>query len=62
MGDESYLTNITEIELNKSNSMFETTKNIDKNLTNYYNLIYQYKNDTYRHQLYIINSFIKIIL
>ena len=63
VGDESYLTNITEIELNKSNSIaFETTKNIDKNLTNYYNLIYQYKNDclqasiVYNKQFYQDNS------
>tara|TARA_Y100000590_G_scaffold466336_1_gene641343 strand:- start:2180 stop:4753 length:2574 start_codon:yes stop_codon:yes gene_type:complete len=46
IGDESYLTNLTQLEINKSNSIaFETTKNIDKNLTNYYNLIYEYKND-----------------
>ena len=46
VGDESYLTNFTELKLNKSNSLaFETTKNIDKDLTDYYNLIYEYKND-----------------
>ena len=46
IGDESYLNNFTEFELNRSNSLaFETSKNIDKNLTNYYNLIYSYKND-----------------
>ena len=40
------LNNLTEFEINKSNLLaFETNKNIDKNLTNYYNLIYQYKND-----------------
>tara|TARA_Y100000590_G_scaffold331042_1_gene376127 strand:- start:7716 stop:10292 length:2577 start_codon:yes stop_codon:yes gene_type:complete len=46
IGDESYLNNYTQLELNKSNSIaFETDKNLDKNLTNYYNLIYKYKND-----------------
>ncbi len=46
IGDESYLKNYTQLEINKSNSIaFETSKNIDKNLTNYYDLIYKYKND-----------------
>ena len=46
IGDESYLINKTNINLNKSNSFaFETNKNLDKNLTDYYNLIYKYKND-----------------
>ena len=46
IGDESYLNNLTEVEIDNSNSIaFETNRNIDKNLTNYYNLIYQYKND-----------------
>ena len=46
IGDESYLNNFTELQINKSSSLaFETNKNIDKNLTNYYNLIYEYKND-----------------
>ena len=46
IGDESYLNNFTEFELNRTNSLaFETSKNIDQNLTNYYNLIYSYKND-----------------
>ena len=46
IGDESYLSNLTELEVNKSNTLsFETNKNLDKNLTNYYNLIYKYKND-----------------
>ena len=49
IGDESYLNNYTELEINKSSLIaFETNKNIDKNLTNYYNLIYQYKNDCLR--------------
>ena len=46
IGDESYLKNSTELQINKTNSLsFETNKNIDKNLTDYYNLIYKYKND-----------------
>ena len=46
IGDESYLNNFTNLNLNNSNSIaFEINKNVDKNLTNYYNLIYAYKND-----------------
>ena len=36
VGDESYLTNNTQLQLNNQNSIeFETTKNIDKDLTDY---------------------------
>ncbi len=46
IGDESYLTNSTYLSINKSNSLgFETSRNMDQDLTNYYNLIYKYKND-----------------
>jgi len=46
IGDESYLINLTEFEIDKSNLIaFETNKNLDKNITDYYNLIYTYKND-----------------
>ena len=46
IGDESYLINLTEFEIDKSNQIaFETNKNLDKNITDYYNLIYTYKND-----------------
>ncbi len=46
IGEESYLTNSTYLKINKSNSLtFETSRNLDKNLTDYYNLIYKYKND-----------------
>ena len=46
IGDESYLTNFTKFELNKSNALFyEINQNIDKNITDYYNLIYEYQND-----------------
>ena len=44
VGDESYLNNHTQLKLNKSNSLaFETNRNMDKNLTNYYNLIINIK-------------------
>ena len=46
IGEESYLTNSTYLKINKSNSLtFETSRNLDKNLTDYYNLIYKYNND-----------------
>ncbi len=49
VGDESYLNNYTQLKLDKSNSIaFETNRNIDKNLTNYFNLIYEYQNDCLR--------------
>ena len=46
IGDESYFINYTDLKIDKSNSLgLETSRNMDKNLTNYYNLIYKYKND-----------------
>tara|TARA_Y100000590_G_scaffold329701_1_gene374422 strand:+ start:2227 stop:4797 length:2571 start_codon:yes stop_codon:yes gene_type:complete len=46
IGDESYLTYLAQLDLDRSNSIaLETNKNLDKNLTNYYNIIYEYKND-----------------
>ena len=42
----SYLTNTTTYNLNNSNSVkFSTRENKSSNLTEYYNLIYEYKND-----------------
>ena len=42
----SYLLNTTKYELNKSNNIsFSTRENKTSNLTEYYNLMYQYKND-----------------
>ena len=42
----SYLTNTTTYNLNKSNKIeFSTRENKSSNLTEYYNLIYEYKND-----------------
>ena len=46
IGSESYLSNKTIFNLNNNNSIeFSTRKNKEKDLTEYYNLIYQYKND-----------------
>ena len=46
LNENSYLANTTKfiIDDNKSIS-FETSKNLDQNITSYYNLIYQYEND-----------------
>tara|TARA_B100000575_G_C23132566_1_gene657224 strand:+ start:37 stop:2421 length:2385 start_codon:yes stop_codon:yes gene_type:complete len=42
----SYLTNTTKYSLNKANSVsFSTRENKSSNLTEYYNLMYEYKND-----------------
>ena len=46
IGNKSYITNKSKIAFDKNNFLsFETSKNLDKNLTDYYNLIYEYKND-----------------
>ena len=43
---KSYISNTTNLKLDSNNSLeFRTNKNLDKNLTEYYDLIYQYKND-----------------
>ena len=43
---ESYLSNKTAYNFRKSNSfIFETRKNKETNVTEFYNLMYQYKND-----------------
>ncbi len=60
VGDESYLNNSTDYIIDKSNSLsFETNKNLDKNLTNYYNLIYKYKNDCLEASLIYNKQFYK---
>ncbi len=42
----SYLTNETTLNLDENNSLsFSTRENKEKNLTEYYNFMYQYKND-----------------
>ncbi len=43
---KSYLTNTTKLSLNDSNSIqFSTRENKSSNLTEYYNMMYEYKND-----------------
>lgn len=46
IGNKSYITNKSKLAFDKNNFIsFETSKNLDKNITDYYNLIYEYKND-----------------
>ncbi len=46
MGSKSYISNKTTLNLDNNNSIsFKTNKDLDKNITEYYNLIYEYKND-----------------
>ena len=46
MGDDNIFENSTKYELNKDNSIsFNTRRNRKLNLTEYYNLVYEYKND-----------------
>ena len=46
LGSESYLTNNIGYDFNESNKLkFKTRKNKKTNLTEFYNLIYEYKND-----------------
>ena len=46
MGDESIFENITTYNFNENNSLnFSTRRNRKINLTEYYNLVYEYKND-----------------
>ena len=46
IGNESYISNKTSYNFNKNNSLgFSTRKNKKTNLTEFYNLIYEYKND-----------------
>jgi LPS-assembly protein len=43
---DSYLKNNTKFSFDSNNSIgFGTSKNLDKDITNYYNLIYEYEND-----------------
>jgi len=49
LGDESYLTNKTTIGLNDNSSLtFNTRRNKKLNVNEYYNLIYEYRNDCLR--------------
>ena len=46
LGSESYVSNNTTLDINDNNSLiFKTRENKQKDLVEYYNLIYQYKND-----------------
>ena len=46
IGNESYISNKTSYNFNETNSInFSTRKNKKTDLTEFYNLIYQYKND-----------------
>jgi len=46
LSQDSYLTNSTKFNFNSNSSIgFGTSKNLDKNITDYYNLIYEYEND-----------------
>ena len=46
IGRENYYSNETTLELNASNSLkYRTRRNKKTDLTEYYNLIYEYKND-----------------
>ena len=46
IGDQSYLSNKTTLLFNENNSLsFKNNRNLDKNINEYYNLIYEYKND-----------------
>ena len=46
LNQNSYLANSSKYNFNNNYSIkFETSKNLDKNITDYYNLIYEYEND-----------------
>ena len=62
IGNKSYITNQSKITFDKNNSLaFKTSKNLDKNLTDYYNLIYEYKNDCLSLLLNTIKHFITLM-
>ena len=46
IGINSHLSNTTKFNFNENNNLtFKTSENLNKNITEYYNLIYEYKND-----------------
>ena len=46
MGGNSFLSNESRLQINKSSSLsFKTRENKEKDITEYYNLIYEYQND-----------------
>ena len=48
LGDKSFISNTSKINFNNEHSLnFTTNKNLDENYTEYYDLIYEYKNDCF---------------
>ena len=48
LGDKSFISNTSKINFNNEHSLnFITNKNLDENYTEYYDLIYEYKNDCF---------------
>ena len=46
IGNKSYITNTTEYNIDNNNSIsFSGTRDLDKGISEYYNLIYEYQND-----------------
>jgi len=46
LNESSYIKNISKFKFTDNYSIgFETSKNLDQNITDYYNLIYEYEND-----------------
>ncbi len=46
LSQDSYVSNTTKFNFNSNKSLsFGASKNLDKNITNYYNIIYEYQND-----------------
>ena len=46
INNRSYISNTTKYSFDRNNSFgFTTNKNLDSNLTEYYDLVYEYKND-----------------
>ena len=46
LSQDSYLSNTTKFNFDKNKSLsFGMSKNLDKSITNYYNIIYEYQND-----------------
>ena len=46
IGNKSYITNTTKYNIDNNNSIsFSGTRDLDKGISEYYNLIYEYEND-----------------
>ena len=60
LGDKSFISNTSKIKFNKEHSLnFTTNKNLDENYTEYYDLIYEYKNDCFAASVEYKKSFYK---